>query len=229
MRKGDNTKREMLRAAEQLFCRKGYGETTVQDILDQVHGSKGGFYHHFVSKDDVLMQLCTARAEASAEACLEALRAAAGDMARINTVFRFAIPLRAEELDFMGMLMPLLDKPESVSVRVCYQDAILTAFQPLLENELSRAAAAKTICPVTESAAAPVLTLINACWHSLALILLDAARKKQKAEPALLLECLSACRKCVEAILDPPFASVELIPLAKLDNFSTQLISAFKE
>ena len=40
MRKGDRTRQTLLNAAEQLFCRKGYGETSVQDILD-VTGGKG--------------------------------------------------------------------------------------------------------------------------------------------------------------------------------------------
>lgn len=228
MRKGDETKREMLKAAERLFCEKGYEETSVQDILDAVHGSKGGFYHHFVSKDDVLKQLCAARAEASCQAAEEALRGTVGPMARLNTVFRYALPLRVEETEFMGMLMPLLDRPESISVRVCYQDAITEAFQPLLARELRLAAQSKTVYPVTEEAAGPVLCLLNACWLRLALVLLAAAKKKQKAEPSALLEILTACRRCVEALTDAPFASVELLPLQKLDDFAVQILSEIR-
>ena len=229
MRKGDRTRQTLLNAAEQLFCRKGYGETSVQDILDAVHGSKGGFYHHFESKDEVLRQLCAARAEASADAAREALRDAASPMARINLVLRYAMPLRSEELDFMSMLMPLLDRPESVSVRVCYQDAILDAFRPLLRAELLSANAAGITHPVAEDAPEAALTLINACWFRLALILLAAMRKHQKAEPALLLEALTSCRKCVEALLDTPYAAVELISLQRLDDFSIQLLSRAPE
>ena len=33
MRKGDETKREILRAAEQLFCQKGYEAASMQDSM----------------------------------------------------------------------------------------------------------------------------------------------------------------------------------------------------
>ena len=33
MRKGDETKREILRAAEQLFCQKGYEAASMQEIV----------------------------------------------------------------------------------------------------------------------------------------------------------------------------------------------------
>lgn len=46
MRKGDETKREILRAAEQLFCQKGYEAASMQEIVRAAGVSKGGIYHH---------------------------------------------------------------------------------------------------------------------------------------------------------------------------------------
>lgn len=63
MRKGDEKRQEMLAVAERLFCTKGYEATSVQDILDVLPCSKGGFYPHFASKEMVLDTLCTQRAE----------------------------------------------------------------------------------------------------------------------------------------------------------------------
>ena len=63
MKKGESTRLEILQVADRLFCSKGYDQTSVQDILDIIHGSKGGFYHHFPSKDAVLQTLCQQRAE----------------------------------------------------------------------------------------------------------------------------------------------------------------------
>ena len=53
MRKGEEKRQELLNAAEKLFCAKGYEGTSVQDILNVAEMSKGGFYHHFASKEDV--------------------------------------------------------------------------------------------------------------------------------------------------------------------------------
>lgn len=50
VRKGDMRREELLATAEKLFYTKGYEQTSVQDILTEMHFSNGGFYHHFDSK-----------------------------------------------------------------------------------------------------------------------------------------------------------------------------------
>ena len=70
MRKGDEKRQDILSVAERLFCQKGYKETSVQDILDVLKTSKGSFYHHFESKEQVLQKICESRAEAAARAHL---------------------------------------------------------------------------------------------------------------------------------------------------------------
>ena len=73
LKKGDARRGELLAAAEKLFYTKGYENTSVQDILDAVGFSKGGFYHHFDSKLAVLEAICQQRAE---ELCQSATTAA---------------------------------------------------------------------------------------------------------------------------------------------------------
>ena len=62
MRKGDARREQILRTAEALFYAQGYEQTSVQDILDAIGISKGGFYHHFESKLDLLDAICQQRA-----------------------------------------------------------------------------------------------------------------------------------------------------------------------
>ena len=136
MKKGEQTRQRMMEAAEELFCSKGFEETSVQDILDAVDGSKGGFYHHFASKEELLRLLCARRASEAASRTREALAAlpaGADPMDRLNLVLQSAIPFRREELTFIAMLLPILDRQEGVSVRVTYQEALSEAFRPLLD------------------------------------------------------------------------------------------------
>ena len=45
------TVEKILRAAQKLFLEKGYDNTTIQDIVDELNGlTKGAVYHHFKSK-----------------------------------------------------------------------------------------------------------------------------------------------------------------------------------
>lgn len=47
-------KKEILDVAEWLFTTKGYGETSIQDIVREVKIAKGTFYYYFKSKEEVL-------------------------------------------------------------------------------------------------------------------------------------------------------------------------------
>lgn len=49
------TVQKILDVSLKLFLEKGYEETTILDIVDQLGGlSRGAFYHHFKSKEEVL-------------------------------------------------------------------------------------------------------------------------------------------------------------------------------
>lgn len=49
-----NLKERIMEVAYDLFATKGYDKTTVADIIQGAGASKGGFYHHFKSKDEIL-------------------------------------------------------------------------------------------------------------------------------------------------------------------------------
>ena len=84
MRKGDETKREILRAAEQLFCQKGYEAASMQEIVRAAGVSKGGIYHHFASKEEIMTLLSHQHAQESAERAEAQLADAPDDLARLN-------------------------------------------------------------------------------------------------------------------------------------------------
>ena len=52
----EETVQLILDVAFRLFMEKGYEHTSIQDILDHLGGlSKGAIYHHFKSKEDILV------------------------------------------------------------------------------------------------------------------------------------------------------------------------------
>ena len=52
-----NTREKIVNTAWKLFYEKGFGETTINDILREADISKGTFYYYFRSKDDLLSTL----------------------------------------------------------------------------------------------------------------------------------------------------------------------------
>ena len=53
----EQTVQLILETAARLFAQKGYDETSMQDIMDATHLSKGAIYHHFSSKLDILLRI----------------------------------------------------------------------------------------------------------------------------------------------------------------------------
>jgi len=53
MRKTSDTKARIVSAAWKLFYEQGYENTTIDDILEAAHVSRGSFYHYFDSKDNL--------------------------------------------------------------------------------------------------------------------------------------------------------------------------------
>lgn len=56
----------ILEVAFRLFTEKGYEHTSIQDIIDHLGGlSKGAIYHHFKSKEDILIAVTEKMTEES--------------------------------------------------------------------------------------------------------------------------------------------------------------------
>jgi TetR/AcrR family transcriptional regulator, transcriptional repressor for nem operon len=55
------TRAQIVEAANRLFYRQGYEHTSFSDIASVVRISRGNFYHHFQSKDEILDAVIAAR------------------------------------------------------------------------------------------------------------------------------------------------------------------------
>ena len=51
------TVERILTEAARLFLQKGFEKTSMQDIMDATGLSKGAIYHHFASKEDILLRI----------------------------------------------------------------------------------------------------------------------------------------------------------------------------
>ena len=62
----EETVQLILAVAFRLFMEKGYEHTSIQDIINQLGGlSKGAIYHHFKSKEDILIAVTDRMTDAS--------------------------------------------------------------------------------------------------------------------------------------------------------------------
>jgi len=87
-----NAKERILDSAYKLFCECGYEKTSVQKIVDASDTSKGGFYHHFKTKEDVVEAIAhnfVAALEKKQQTKLQ--DASKSVFSRINSIYREVI------------------------------------------------------------------------------------------------------------------------------------------
>src|SRR5262245_51479461 len=93
----DKTTRDhIVEAADRLFYRRGYEHTSFSDIADVVQISRGNFYYHFKTKDEILDAVIEARL-ASTRTMLERWDSdASGPADRIRSFIHILIANRAD-------------------------------------------------------------------------------------------------------------------------------------
>lgn len=55
--KGVDTRERILNTALKLFVERGFAEVSINDLIKEVGIAKGGFYHHFKSKDELIYEI----------------------------------------------------------------------------------------------------------------------------------------------------------------------------
>ncbi len=89
----EETVQLILDAAFRLFMEKGYERTSIQDIINQLGGlSKGAIYHHFKSKEDILVAV-TDRMTSESNQMLAQIRDRSdlNGREKLKTIFRESI------------------------------------------------------------------------------------------------------------------------------------------
>ena len=59
--KGEGNRQRIVNAADELFYRRGYSQTSFQDISDATGIPRGNFYYYFKTKDDILNAVVDSR------------------------------------------------------------------------------------------------------------------------------------------------------------------------
>jgi TetR/AcrR family transcriptional regulator, cholesterol catabolism regulator len=71
-------RQEILRAAARLFQQQGYDATSMNDVAAALHLSKGGLYHHFESKDEILYNIVLHAMEITEQQVINVVRRIGG-------------------------------------------------------------------------------------------------------------------------------------------------------
>ena len=230
MKKGMEKKLDIIQTAENLFCRFGYENTSIQQILDALHTSKGSFYHHFESKEKLLEEICIRRSHTITGQIVANTENISDPVEALNALLSGLIPLNGEKLGFLLMLLPVFSLPEGWSVqRVYCRELSLRLDEPLqktLESGRETGAFAPLNIPRT---AHIVLSLTNSLWCEICDMIILSEKQGEICDPSELLRMADAYRSSVERILSAPFGSIRLVSIQDIKNLSEQIHAHWKK
>ncbi|HWZ84514.1 MAG TPA: TetR/AcrR family transcriptional regulator [Terriglobales bacterium] len=92
-------RQEILRAAARLFQQQGYDATSMNDVAAAMKLSKGGLYHHFQSKDEILFHIMSDAMDITEERVINVARRVEGAEERLRTLIRLHIEVVLSQED----------------------------------------------------------------------------------------------------------------------------------
>ena len=92
-------RQEILRTSARLFQQQGYDATSMNDVAAALKLSKGGLYHHFQSKEEILFNLMNHAMDITEERVLKPAKAVPDPVERLRTLIRLHIGVVLSERD----------------------------------------------------------------------------------------------------------------------------------
>ena len=101
----EERRNEIIETAGKLFEEKGYEQTQVQDIVNEIGVAKGLFYYYFKSKDEVMEELADRYADAIIDAVNKLIDKDISPFDKISRIFQIFIDSAEKKSGiFMGIL-----------------------------------------------------------------------------------------------------------------------------
>jgi len=157
-----DSRQEILRTAARLFQQRGYDATSMNDVAGALKLSKGGLYHHFQSKDEILFEIMNHAMEITEERVLAPVRQIADPEQRLRGLIRLHIEvvLSPRDREITVMLHENHPLPPALRKRINARKKEYVHFVEGLMTEVQRTRRAKgSVTP--RAAAFALLGMIN--------------------------------------------------------------------
>jgi len=222
VRKGDLKRSSILETAERLFFEKGYEQTSIQDILDALSMSKGGFYHHFASKEAILSEICENRVISSlGQLKWELFGTESGPIDKLNLLLRKVNLLERESTAFAALLLKVGYVDGDVRIRDRIRSVVIAQLAPFVTDVIAEGLKSGDFFVRNPGQISAIILGMAADNDDSACRVL--AKGADSPECVLeIVERLNACRDAVETLLSAPYGSILLFDPARM-------VSAYRE
>lgn len=209
----DTRKSELLDSAQALFFERGYERTTITDIIGRAGVSKGGFYHHFPSKEDILEALAARLAQEAVTRVADVLEDSERDaLSRMNAFLARARQMKAEDAPKLRATFDVVFKPENLVLYYRLNAAVTGVMMPVLTRIIAQGKAEGTFNVPDAQVAAEIVLQLGASTHDVVARAIEASGTPQAAAAADALdERLRLQGIAIDRILGLPDGSVVFV------------------
>ena len=210
MRKGDARRAAIIDTAERLFYQKGYEETSVQDVLDELHLSKGGFYHHFESKLSLLEAICEKRTISAFEESERILSESnLNAVEKLNLLFGTSSIFHQDSMDFIALMLRVAYKEGQVMLREQMKLTSMRLIKPLVDEVIQEGVRENLFfVKYPDSMGSLLLLLGHNMTDKISYILATSDEDPESFNK--IIDELKVYRYAIETLLNAPYGSIRL-------------------
>jgi len=210
LKKGDLKRNQILDCAERLFFERGYDRTSVQDILNALNISKGGFYHYFDAKESVLRELCERRwTERFDKLRMELYGSRRGPIDKLNLVLSQANLFEPEDVHFSALMVKVCYRDGDCAIRDYRRRTMMDLMLPALDDVVAEGVE-KGVFYTRQPAQIGRLLLMLACDVNDEVCEMFAHDISTPDRMVRMIELLNAYRESAELLVGAPYGSVTL-------------------
>jgi TetR/AcrR family transcriptional regulator, cholesterol catabolism regulator len=97
----DRKQQQVVRRAARLFAQRGYDQTTIQDLAEEIDLAAGGIYHYVGSKEKLLALICDQLMDPLLDRTKELLQSGGEPVDQLRELVRLWVAHVAEHRDHM--------------------------------------------------------------------------------------------------------------------------------
>lgn len=215
MRKGDARRQAIVDTAERLFYEKGYEFTSVQDVLDAMNMSKGGFYHHFESKVSLLEAICAQRSESGFRLCEASVNACRGNaIDKLNIMFENGFFFGQTSMDFVGLMVRVIYRDGCVQLKDMLQKTNVRLYLPLITRLIFEGLDAKLFYTAHPDSISRVILMLNNCMTDEIAAAIELAGDETGGLTDIL-DLIETYRNAIELLLNAPHGKIRMVELER--------------
>ncbi|MGN8647356.1 TetR/AcrR family transcriptional regulator [Gracilibacillus sp. HCP3S3_G5_1] len=206
---------KILDVTYQLIMTKGFGQMSVQNILDELDISRGAFFHYFRSKHDLLEALIERMLDDIEQQVMPIVKSEQSAMNKLQAFFNQVSEIKTEQRQLLLQVIEVWYSDANVLVRQKVRIQKIQRFKPLLRQVIIQGMEENSITGIeTEHTAEVVLCLLLDLSDTFASCLL--ARKNDLLD---LETKVFAYTQAMERILGLPAHSLCLIDKEKIQSW----------